>query len=188
MRATIVLALAALALASCQSAEEKLAAETGNIQVTDASAAEISGLMRAAQEKRAMKPGEWQLQVQVLSAETSAGPLADGDPKMAQLKQQERNVAGCREAKDLKPLDLDQLQKVAGECRFSRYSLVGGKLDAAFECTQQNGMKMAMTANGTTAPEGFDVTLDQKSGTPGGADYVALKLRASGKRLGECRG
>lgn len=188
MRATIVVGLAALALAGCQSEAEKRAAETGEIQATNATAGEVAGLMRAAAEKRAMKPGEWRLQVQVVSAETSEGPMAADDPKMALLKGQERNVAGCREAKDLKPLDLDQLEKVAGECRFAHYTLTGGKLDAAFECTQTNGNKMAMTARGTTAPERFDVTLDQKSGTPGSENYVALELRATGTRLGECRG
>lgn len=188
MRATIALALTAIALAGCQSAEEKRAAETGDIEATDASAADISRLMNAAQAKRAMKPGEWQQQVQIVSAEGSSGPLAADDPQMAVLKRQERSASGCRKAEELKPLDLDKLEKVAGECRFSRYSLVGGKLNVAFECTQQNGNKLAMTATGTSTPEAFDVTLDQKSGTPGAAGYSAVKLRATGTRLGDCRG
>jgi hypothetical protein len=188
MRTTLMLGIATLALSACQSADEKRAAETGQIEVTNGSAAEVSKLMKAAQPKLAMKPGEWRFQLAVLGAETEAGPLAEGDPKLATLKQQERTVAGCREAKDLKPIDLDQLQKAAGECSFPRYSLTGGKLDAEIECKQPNGATMRMAAKGTTGPDAFAVTLDQRSGTPGQAGYLALKLRATGTRLGECRG
>ena len=188
MRATIVLGIATLALSACQSADEKRAAETGQIEASNASAAEVSKLMKAAQPKLAMKPGEWRFQLAVLGAESAEGPLAEGDPKLAALKQQERTVAGCREAKDLKPIDLEQLEKAAGECRFPRYTLAGGKLDAEIECKQPSGSAMRMTAKGTTGPDAFAVTLDQRSGTPGQADYLALKLRATGTRLGECRG
>ncbi|HVJ02809.1 MAG TPA: DUF3617 family protein [Sphingomonas sp.] len=188
MRAVLALALVLPALSACQSAEEKRAAETGEIEVSDASSAEVSKLMKAAQAKRVMKPGQWRLELRVLSADTGNGPLAADDPKMVKLKGQERTTTACRGEKDLKPIDLEQLEKVAGECHFPRYSLVGGKLDAVIECKQPNGATMHMTARGTTAADGFDVTLDQRSGTAGKPDYLALQLRASGTRLGECAG
>jgi len=188
MRAIIVFGAAALALAGCQSPEEKRAAETGQIEVANASADEVSRLMRAAQPKLAMKPGEWRFELRVLSAETGAGPLAEGDAKLASLRQQERTIVGCRAEKDLKPIDLEQLEKVAGECTFPRYSLARGKLEAQIECEQPSGAATRMTARGTTSSDGFAVTLDQRSGTPGAEDYVALKLQARGRRLGECRG
>ncbi|MBO9624417.1 MAG: DUF3617 family protein [Sphingomonas sp.] len=188
MRAVIALALILPALSACQSAEEKRAAETGEIQVSDATSAQVSKLMKAAQAKRTMKPGEWRLELHVLSADTGSGPLAADDPKMVQLKGQERSTTACRGAKDLKAIDLEQLEKVAGECRFPRYSLVGGQLDAEIECKQPNGAAMHITAHGTTANDRFDVTLDQRSGTAGQPGYLALQLRAQGTRLGECKG
>ena len=41
-------------------------------------------------------------------------------------------------------------------------------------------------ASGTSGPNGFDVTLNQKTGAPGQAGYIALTLRATGKRIGAC--
>ena len=182
----ILLALTALALSACQSAEEKRAAETGEIDATDATTEEVSTLIKAAQPKAAMTPGKWTLALRVASTDLSGLPASARAAQEQAIKGLERASTACRTKDELKPIDLSQLEKVAGSCTYPRYQSKGGKLDAVIACKKEGAPDTVLHASGTTGPNGFDVTLDQKTGSPGQAGYIALTLRATGKRVGAC--
>jgi len=182
----ILLALATLALSACQSAEEKRAAETGEIDATNASTEEVSTLIKAAQPKAAMVPGKWTLALRVTSADLSRVPAATRGAQEQAVKGIERASTACRTKEELKPIDLSQLEKVAGSCTYPRYQSKGGKLDAVIACKKEGAPDTVLHASGTSGPNGFDVTLNQKTGAPGQAGYIALTLRATGKRIGAC--
>jgi hypothetical protein len=186
MRAYLLAVGAALALSGCQSAEQKRAAETGEIEVSNGSMEQITALTKAARPKSKLQPGLWHTELRVVSADLSAFPVGEArDAQLAAIKGQERTATGCRTADDLKPFDIDNLEKVAGTCTFPRYLQKGGKLDVQISCGD-GATKTVMVATGTLGPTGYDVTIDQTSGTPGAAGYLGLKLEAKGSRTGNC--
>ena len=180
MRGFFLIAASAVALAGCQSAAERHAAETGEIDARNASMDEISGLTKAARAKNALQPGEWETAIRIVSTDLSGLPPAEREAQLAAVKRQERQSKRCAKAEDLKPFDIEALARVAGDCTFPRYVLKGGKLDAEIRCTQ-GGAVTALTLQGTISKTGYDVVTTQGAGTGHG-----FTLRATGNRLGDC--
>jgi hypothetical protein len=177
---------AVLALAGCQPADEKAAAATGELQLTNASMEDVARLTKAARAKTLLQPGQWRTALHLVSADLSAFP--EGPKREAQLaaiKRQERETSGCRTADDLKPFDIDNLEQVAGTCVFPRYNQTGGKLDIEIHCGE-GAQRTRLLVSGTLSRTGYDVTIDQITGAPGAANYLGLKLRATGSRTGNC--
>lgn len=186
MRAYFLVAAAAFVLAGCQSAEEKRAAETGEVRLSNASMEQVADLTKAARPKTLMQPGQWRTELHVVSADLSSFPEgATRDEQMEAIKTQERTADGCRTANDLKPLDIDNLEQVAGKCVFPRYNQAGGKLDVEIHCGE-GAAKTVLVAAGTLSNTAYDVTIDQATGTRGAPGYLGLRLRAKGTRTGNC--
>ncbi|RYE02993.1 MAG: DUF3617 family protein [Sphingomonadales bacterium] len=178
--------VAALALAGCQSADEQQAAATGEVRLTNASMADVARLTKAARAKSLLQPGQWQTELHVVSADLSAyheGPERDG--QMEAIKKQERSAQGCRTADDLKPLDIDNLEQIAGSCTFPHYIQAGGKLDVEIHCGE-GASATVLTAVGSLSKTGYDVTIQQTAGAKGTASYLGLILNAKGARTGNC--
>ncbi|MDV3459167.1 DUF3617 family protein [Sphingomonas sp. HF-S4] len=184
MRATIVLAATAFALSACQSAAEKHAAETGEIDATNAKADEVAGLIKAASAKTAVKPGLWKATLAIEAVDV--GPGADNARQLEIAKRLERDSTECRTAEQLKPFDIDKLEKAAGECTFIRYVAKGGKVDARIQCSKPNAPVTTIEITGTSTATGFDVVTQNKSGVAGQAGYSLVRMRSTGTRVGEC--
>lgn len=184
MRAHWIVTIAGLALAGCQSPEERHAAETGEINVTNATSGQVMRLMDAASRKAPVQPGMWKASMRVESAESGEG----GAATVEALRRFERDTTTCRKGDDLKPFDIAALERVAGTCTFQRLVAAGGTIDAKVECTRPNGPVTAVTIHGTSTPTAFDVTTSQRTGKPGDVDHVAVRLRATGTRTGDCQG
>jgi hypothetical protein len=184
MRATIVLAAAALALAGCQSAEEKRAAETGEIEVTNAPTDQVSKLIKAAAPKTAVKPGLWKATLRIETVDV--GPGADNAKQLELAKRLERDATECKTAEQLKPFDIEKLEKAAGKCTFIRYVAKGGKVDAKVQCTKPDAPATAILINGTSSAAGFDVGIENRTGVAGQPGYSLVRMRSTGTRVGEC--
>lgn len=184
MRAFFVLAAGALALAGCQSAEEKRAAETGEIEVANAPTDQVSRLIKAAAPKTAVKPGLWQAELRI--AAVDVGPGGDSAKQLALAKGLERNATECKTAEQLKPFDIERLEKAAGKCTFIRYVAKGGKVDASIQCSKPNAPATAILINGITSATGFDVAIENQTGAVGQPGYSRVTMRSTGTRVGEC--
>lgn len=186
MRRLLLVTATMLALGGCQSAAEKQAAETGEIHAVDVDTAQLSRLIKAAQAKTALQPGQWRLQIEIVSADLGEVPAEVRAAQTEAIRAQSRDTTACRSAKELKPLDLEQLEKAAGTCRFARYELAGGRLAADITCKKEGTPATHIKAAGTSTPTGFDIRLDQQTGLKGQPGYLAFQLQAKGKRLGAC--
>jgi hypothetical protein len=186
MRAITALAAAALTLAACQSPEEKHAAATGEIDVTNKSTAEMRKLIAAAAPKTAAKAGMWRGELRLLDIDLSADAPGGRDAYLQSMKRLERSTLACRKAEDIKPFDIAALEKAAGGCTFLRFTAKGGRVDAQIQCKKDGAPLTKVTLQGTTSPTGFDVTTSQQTGAKGEAGYVAVKMRATGTRTGDC--
>ncbi|MET0307846.1 MAG: DUF3617 family protein [Sphingomonas sp.] len=186
MRRYLLVGIAALALAGCQSAAEKHAAETGEVDVANVSVDELSKVLKAARAKTGLEPGIWTSQMHVVSADLSAFKGEDRTAQEDAIRRQERKSSSCRKADELKPLDIRNLEQVAGTCSVTRYVAKGGKLDANIQCTKDGAGTTTVLASGTMSKTAFNVMISQETGKPGAQDYVAIKLQATGKRVGAC--
>lgn len=184
MRATIVLGTVALALAGCQSAEEKHAAETGEIEVANAQTDQVAKLIKAAAPKNAVKPGLWKAELRIEAVDV--GPEGDSAKQLELAKGLERNATECKTAEQLKPFDVSKLEKAAGECTFVRYVSKGGKVDAEIQCKKDGGPATTLLINGTNSATGFDVVTEHRTGTKGQPGYSLVRMRSTGTRVGEC--
>jgi outer membrane murein-binding lipoprotein Lpp len=186
MHRYLLAGMAALALAGCQSAAEKHAAATGEVDVSNVSVDELSKVMKAARAKTELQPGIWMTQMHVVSADLSAFKGEDRAAQEEAIRRQEHQSTSCRKADELKALDIRNLEQVAGTCSVARYVAKGGKLDANIQCTKDGAGTTVVLASGTMSKTGFDVTISQETGKPGDQGYVAIKLQATGKRTGTC--
>ncbi|MEI9928964.1 MAG: DUF3617 family protein [Sphingomonas sp.] len=179
--------IAALALAGCHPAAEKQAAQPADIDLTNASMAQVSGLLKS-NGQSAAQPGMWTAEMKILSVDVGLPAGADRDAQIAAIKSQEASGSKCQAAGDAKPVDLASIEKAAGTCTFPHYVAKGGKVDIAMRCTQPSSGTTEVNIRGTSTTTAFDVVVDQQSGTRGQPDYLAVKLRAKGSRTGACAG
>jgi hypothetical protein len=186
MRAIVALGAAALSLSACQSAEEKRAAQTGEIDVANAPSAQVAKLMKAAATKNAVRPGLWRAELKLQSIDLGPDAGAQRQQITDAMKRLERSTTSCRTADNLAAFDLEALEKVAGTCVFVRYRAAGGKVQGELVCKQKDVPATRVTLRGTTGPTAFDVVTEQQRGTAGQAGYVGVTLRATGTRIGDC--
>lgn len=185
MKMRAILLVGVFALAGCQSAAERQAAATGEVDVRDAPMKEVSALTKAARAKQAMQPGTWDSGTELVSADFAPGPQHDA--QMQAAAKIPRHAVKCQTATDLAPVDITMLEKVGGSCTFPRYVQKGGKIDVQIECTK-GGARTTLLYKGTMGKDAYDVNVEQNSGAPGQPGYAAVKMRVYGKRLGLCAG
>lgn len=183
MRATLL--VGALALAGCQTAAERQAAQTGEIEAHNASMKEISGLTKAARTKQAMQPGTWESGTELISADFAPG--AEHDAQMEAAAKLARHAVKCQTASDLAPVNIETLEKVGGTCTFPRFIEKGGRIDVEIQCAQANGTRTTLLYKGTMGKDAYDVAVEQNSGEKGQPGYAAVRMRVHGKRLGLCQ-
>ncbi|MEO5587075.1 MAG: DUF3617 domain-containing protein [Novosphingobium sp.] len=85
----------------------------------------------------------------------------------------------------------DMFDKVGkgGECKYERFDVSGGQLDAVLNCANANEGKGVITMAGKVGEEGSDITvgIDQQGGkTPMANAKIAMHLVS--QRVGECTG
>jgi len=180
-----ILLVGALALAGCQSAAERKAAETGEIDASNASMQEVQGLTKAARAKQAMQPGTWESGTQLIAADFAPG--SQHDAQMEAAAKIPRHAIKCQTASDLAPVDISMLEKVGGSCTFPRFIQKDGRIDVQIQCVK-DGATTTLLYKGTMGKDAYDVAVEQNSGAPGQPGYAAVKMRVYGKRLGLCTG
>ncbi|UZK65812.1 DUF3617 domain-containing protein [Sphingomonas sp. M1-B02] len=182
MRASVL--IAALALAGCQSAEEKHAADTGEIKVVNADIDQVAGLLKAAAPKTAVKPGLWKAELRIEDVQAGANSAA----QLRAAKALERTTTECRTAEQLKPFDIEKLEKAAGTCTFLRFNSGAGQVDAHIKCSKFEAPVTEIFIKGTTSSTQFDVATENRSGVAGQPNYAVVKMRSTGTRVGDCKG
>lgn len=73
------------------------------------------------------------------------------------------------------------------DCAFSQFDASGSKLNAVLNCTAPGGMKMAMTMDGSLAPDRADMTMTMNSSSsmmPGGE--MTMVMQTVSQRIGDC--
>jgi hypothetical protein len=83
----------------------------------------------------------------------------------------------------------DMFDKVGGngECKYDRFDVSGGKIDAVLQCANATEGKGTITMSGTVSEEGSDVNVavEQQGGKAPMAN-TKIAMHVTSKRIGDC--
>lgn len=134
------------------------------------------------------RPGQYKQVMTVTEFEVPGAP-----PEMAaQFKtamQQSQESGFCLTEKMAADGFRDMFQKVGenGDCRYDRFEVSGGKLDALLQCANKQEGKAAITLAGTVGAEGSDITvrIDQQGGQAPMTN-ARIGMHLVSQRTGDC--
>jgi hypothetical protein len=125
-----------------------------------------------------VQPGQWEILTTVQSIDMPGAP-----PQVAaMMKGKPIRISQCITAADAAK-GPQEMMKSNKQCRFTRYSMVGGKLSSEMVCNQGGGT-MTATSSGTFTPTSF--TTSGRS-VMTGAQKMTLTATTVGKRIGACK-
>ena len=187
MRNLVLIAGLGIALAGCDKgpSTEESARQTGDIRLENATAEEVIKQAAAAESKNRIQPGEWENSVQILSADMPGAPEMLRKKMNEEIKKPRTNKE-CKKADDAKAIDFAKLAPAAQGCTFPKYVIADGKIDADMVCTGAFG-PIKMSIKGTQGTSAYDITVTQSQPLPGQSAESKMTLRATGKRLGDCK-
>ena len=72
------------------------------------------------------------------------------------------------------------------QCRYDRFVMQGGKIDAKMRCNAQTGESQVMTMTGTYSPESYRMQMDLQGAAPEGPAGMRMRMRVESNRIGDC--
>ena len=72
-------------------------------------------------------------------------------------------------------------------CRYERFSMGNGKIDAVMNCSE-NGGTQKMTMAGTYSGDAYQMQMSLQAAEAGETAGMAMKMRVDAQRIGECTG
>lgn len=176
MTRTLFLLACALPLAACDSDPE--------VSARDASAEEVAHKVEAAGGSgNFVNPGQWRSTVTIEEMSVPGMPpqVAEQMKSMQGRMQVNEQCLTAEEAKRPK----EDFFSGKGNCRYERFDMAGGKIDAVMKCSE-GGAAQTMTMAGTYSGNAYNMRMTMQS-TGGGEDSgMGMKMRVDAKRIGAC--
>lgn len=136
------------------------------------------------------KPGQYSQKMQVTKFEVPGAPPQMAAQMQAAMGQAQEHSFCLTEEMAGKGFR-DMFDKVGkdGACKYDRFDVSGGKLDAVLQCQNARDGKGTITMTGTVTPEGSDVTvtIDQQGGQPPMGN-AKIGMHLVSQRTGDCTG
>ena len=124
-------------------------------------------------------PGQWEIAMTIHSVDMPGAP-----PGVAgMMTGRTTKVKHCITPEEASRGPQDML-KSSKSCTFTRYSMVGGKLNSQMVC-KQGGGTMTATSTGSFTPTSF--VANGRTVTTGGGMPMTMTATTIGKRVGDCR-
>ncbi|WP_315762267.1 DUF3617 domain-containing protein [Sphingomonas sp. Y38-1Y] len=186
MKRLIPFALLSLAGCGGQSTTDS-AASSGEIEVTNASVAEVAAQTQAAGAQMRFEPGQWRTTVEVVEAEVPGLPPAMAE-EMKRRMLAKSSVSSCMTPEQAAKPNEDLFAGQQGGCRFDRFVMKDGRVDAAMTCKgdgQGNGQaKILMT--GSFSKTRFEMENRIEATGPNAQAAMRMRSRVTGERTGNC--
>lgn len=139
-------------------------------------------LLLAAAPVPPLMPGAWE--ETVVFALDSVNGSADLAARMGKALPTPQPRQSCLTARDLQnPQDIF-LAGAEQSCRFARFTMADGKIEAAGDCSDGQGQTMHVEGGGTYTATGYDFTFNGTGRV--GKLALAFRGRDSGRRTGVC--
>jgi hypothetical protein len=180
-RLGVLLFVAALPIAGCDSGPE--------VSAENASAAEVAKEMADAGGAGSfVSPGRWESTVKILEM-TMPGLPPEAAAQMKGMQGRPQTHVSCLTAEQAKAPKEDFFAGAGKNCRYDRFNMGRGKIDAVMKCSDQ-GSTQVMEMAGTYSTNAYNMTMTA-SGSQAGAgasDGVTMRMSVDAKRVGVCTG
>lgn len=159
------------------------------VSATNASQKEVAEKVAAATGGDAMiTAGRWEGKM-VMHELDMPGLPAEARAQMKAQMAKDRPFVSCITEEDVK----SKKAFFTGEpndksCTYDHFNMGGGKVDAAMKCDRGNAGKLAMTMNGSYAPESYEMTMTSKAQGSTPMENMSMKMSVSARRVGACKG
>ena len=171
------------ALAACDSSPK--------VDEKNASVAEVAQKVREAGADQAfVRPGQWQSTVTIDKFEVPGMPPEVAQRMKAMMAEtQAHSFKSCLTKEDVQKPKEDFFAGKNNACRYERFTMGSGKIDAIMHCGGKDGGKQTMQMAGTYSPENYQMQMSTKmEGGPGTEAGMSMQMRVEAKRVGECTG
>jgi hypothetical protein len=132
------------------------------------------------------RPGKWQTKVTVKDM-TIPGMPPSMQGQMKQMLAQRQNVVSesCLTPEDAKrPGGKFFTGKESSNCRYERFTMSGGRVDALMRCEGGQAGAMVMALNGTYTPTQSTTSMDMEVSGPEGT--MKMTAVTENRRIGDC--
>lgn len=181
VRTLFAAAALALPLAACNSGPE--------VSATNATQAEVQEKVAAAGGTGVMiQPGRWEGQLTMHEIDMPGLP-AEAKEQMKARMGAAQGFVSCVTEEDVK----EQKAFFTGDerdksCKYDRFTLGGGKLDAQMNCDRGPEGKMAISMAGTYSADAYHMEMSSKTQGAGPMGAMNMKMSVDAKRVGVCKG
>lgn len=127
-----------------------------------------------------IQPGEWEVRSQVTAANMPGMP-----PQAMKAMKKPQIMRHCITPEQAAKGPRELLDQSKGECRFTRYNLSGGRIDAAMQCNSRQRGAMTATTKGSFTPIAYNTTSTVVMTGPQGK--MTMTTAGQGRRIGACR-
>jgi hypothetical protein len=180
-RAATLLAFAALA--ACNSDPQ--------VDAKNASVAEVAEKVRKSGAGEAfVRPGLWESKITIEQLDLPGmPPEMAGKMKQMMAQNQPQAIKNCLTPEDVKKPKEDFFAGQNKGCRYDRFTMGGGKIDAVMRCGGEQGAQV-MEMAGTYSPDAYRMQMSNKveAAAKGAQGAMAMRLRIDARRVGECSG
>jgi hypothetical protein len=180
MRRTWMACASALALGACNQGPE--------VREENASVAEVEKKMADAGGAASfVRPGRWESKVTIEEMKI-AGMSEEMSRQMPTFEGRVETSFSCLSEEEAKRPKEDFFSGGNKNCRYDRFTMAGGRIDAVMKCTQERASH-TMTLQGSYSPDTYNMQMSMKA--EGGEGYDAgmtMKMRVDAKRVGQCTG
>jgi Protein of unknown function (DUF3617) len=181
MRTNVMMIGSALALAACSQ---------GDVELKNAS---VEDVVKATANAQTLNPGQWATTTEVVSVDLPGMPgqsAAMKDQMTKALIGRQTVSENCVTPEQAKTPPAEMLAGGgSGDCRFDKYAMAGGKMDATLVCKPAAGGEMSMQMAGPFSGDSFALDATMQVAAPGmpGGKPMTIKTKMTGKRSGECK-
>ena len=178
MRLTIIPLLFLVQLAGCS--------REPDVDLKNASVGEVANEVAAAGgSEQYLRPGKWQTKVTVEDVDIPGVPAAQQAQMKGMFGDQNVIVDQCLTPEEARrPGGEFFTGKESKDCRYERFTMAGGKIDAVMRCAGEQGGTMTMSVTGSYAPENSATRSEMKLNGDRGS--MTIKALVEARRLGEC--
>ena len=180
MRTTLMVLLA-ITLVACS--------KEPTVSATNATGEEVAAKVKASGiDTQFVSPGHWQTTMTIREMAIPGLPPEMAEKMKAHMGQG-KSFESCLTPEQAKKPKEDFFAKGNGNCRYDRFSMGNGKIDAVMQC-KSGGGERTMTMNGTYSPDAYHMAVastgSDRSDSPIAA--MTMKMEMDAKRTGECTG
>lgn len=181
MTRSLIILAPALVLAGCNSSP--------SVEVKNASVSEVAQKVQEARQQGSfVSPGKWRVTTTIKEMNIPGMPPQALAQMQAQMNKPTVNETCITKEQAEKPSAEMLAGQDNGQCRFEKFTMGSGKIDAVMHCQpQQGGGAVTMTMDGVYAPDTYTMKAAMERPGPDGSK-MSMKIENSAQRIGECGG